>query len=509
MRKWLSFVLLFIALGSAIASAPLRDSGQKPAAGASSEAPRPAAITWEPYTLESFDGGQHAAELGRLWVRENREKNRGRRIQLAVVRLRSAAPEPGPPILFLAGGPGIPGTGLGRVPVYLRLFDRLRNAGDVLLLDMRGTGLSRPNLEWREERPVPPDVFASDAKALREITRRARACADHWRARGVDMGAYNSLAIADDVEELRQALGRDRISLFGWSYGTEAALATLRRHGGHIHRAVLAGTRGPDHVLHLPAANEFLLMKIARLAAADPRLDPPMPDLMGALREQLDHLDRQPVAVTVRPSGRKASFAVGKIGLQTAVARLIGDGRALPLLPALVASLSRGDTSLLARQIERLTSGFTRISAMNLAVNAASGWSREREMRVRREAAGTLLGDNSSFSQREIRRLLSLPDVGPALRAPLWSPVPTLFLSGSLDGTTPPYQAEEVRWGFPAGVHLIVENGGHETLPAAEVQEVVAAFFRGEDVAARRIVLPPPRFLPLAEALSERRGNGP
>jgi pimeloyl-ACP methyl ester carboxylesterase len=71
---------------------------------------------------------------------------------------------------------------------------------------------------------------------------------------------------------------------------------------------------------------------------------------------------------------------------------------------------------------------------------------------------------------------------------------PALFLSGDLDGTTPPYQAEEVRWGFPHGVHLIVENGAHETLPAPEVQASVVDFFKGQDVSGRKLVLPRLRF---------------
>jgi pimeloyl-ACP methyl ester carboxylesterase len=353
-------------------------------------------------------------------------------------------------------------------------------------------------LEWRDERPLPPDVFASETKARREITRRARACAEHWRRRGVALDAYNTLAIADDLDDLRRALGRERISLIGWSYGTEAALTLIRRHGRHVHRALLAGTRGPDHVLKLPSALEMLLRKIAHKAS---QADPPTPDLLETLRALLTRLEQHPVRVSVthQPSRRRIEITVGKIGLQAVVARLPGDGRGLP---ALVTSLARGDTALLARQIEPLYNGFTTLSAMNLAVNAAAGWSRERDARARREARGTLLGGIASFPLREIRRSLHVPDVGPVLRGPLFSQVPTLFVSGSLDGTTPPHQAEEVRWGFPLGLHLIVENGGHETLPVAEVQEVATAFFRGEEVAGRRIVLPLPRFLSVAEALA-------
>jgi hypothetical protein len=76
-----------------------------------------------------------------------------------------------------------------------------------------------------------------------------------------------------------------------------------------------------------------------------------------------------------------------------------------------------------------------------------------------------------------------------------------LFVSGTLDSNTPPFQAEELRWGMPRATHLIVEHAGHEdTIPNAEVQAAIAEFLAGKDVSARRVALPAPRFLTIEEA---------
>ena len=81
-----------------------------------------------------------------------------------------------------------------------------------------------------------------------------------------------------------------------------------------------------------------------------------------------------------------------------------------------------------------------------------------------------------------------------------------LFLSGTLDSNTPPYQAEELRWTMPNATHLIVTNAGHEDLePNSEVQAVIADYFAGKDVSARRIALPTPVFRSVEEAKRERR----
>src|SRR3954464_7449764 len=80
----------------------------------------------EPYTLKTFDGRQIPAELGKLSVPEDRNAKSAHFIELAFVRLKSTAAQPGAPIVWLAGGPGVPGILFGRIPVYFQLFNKLR-----------------------------------------------------------------------------------------------------------------------------------------------------------------------------------------------------------------------------------------------------------------------------------------------------------------------------------------------------------------------------------------------
>ena len=177
-------------------------------------------LTIEPYQFKTFDGREHSAKLGRLWVRENHHAHSARLLQLAFLRLPSRAAQPSSPIVFLAGGPGIPAIGLGQVPVYFSLFERLREVSDVILLDQRGTGKSSPNLQCPSV-AFPSDAFESTEKWLQAYSQVVRAGAEHWRAEGVDLAAYNSNQSADDVDDLRRALGAERLNLLAWSYGTE------------------------------------------------------------------------------------------------------------------------------------------------------------------------------------------------------------------------------------------------------------------------------------------------
>src|SRR5262245_56881443 len=78
-------------------------------------------------------------------VPEQHSDPHGTKITLAFLRLKSTSPQPGPPIFYLAGGPGGSGISLAKGPRG-SLFLPMREAGDVIALDQRGVGLSEPNL---------------------------------------------------------------------------------------------------------------------------------------------------------------------------------------------------------------------------------------------------------------------------------------------------------------------------------------------------------------------------
>ena len=64
---------------------------------------------------------------------------------------------------------------------------------------------------------------------------------------------------------------------------------------------------------------------------------------------------------------------------------------------------------------------------------------------------------------------------------------------------------ERMRWGFPRSTHIVVENGFHETLPAAEVQALVIEFLQGTNVADRHVAFATPTFLSLQDAKRRER----
>ena len=278
----------------------------------------------------------------------------------------------------------------------------------------------------------------------------------------------------------------------------------MRRHPESLGRVVLVGTEGPSHTWKLPSTLDLQLRKISRLAAQDPAIAAQVPDMMALLRQVLAQLEREPVTVTVRDraNDRDVAVLVGRWGLLRILRSDVGDGHDFIAFPAMLHGIAHGDTALLARYVEKRWNGASAgVSLMPIATDCASGASPLRRQRIDAEEPGSVFGAVTNYPFPEICSALGDPDLGELHRSPVESDVPTLLVSGTLDSNTPPFQAEEVRWGLTRATHLVVENAGHEdTLPHPEVQRAILEFLAGGDVAGRHPTLPRPRFLSLEAA---------
>ncbi|MDX1578438.1 MAG: alpha/beta hydrolase, partial [Gemmatimonadota bacterium] len=339
------------------------------------------------------------------------------------------------------------------------------------------------------------DAESAYARAV-DLTRRGAA---HFRARGIDLDGYTTVESADDIDALRSALGTERMRLFGFSYGTHLALATIRRHGERVAGAILAATEGPDHTYKLPLTMDTQIEKIARAVAADPRIARDVPDFTALLDRALARLERDPLEVEVRdPTGEPLRLRVGSFGLRWLLRFDVGDASDIPVFPRLLHSIERGDPSVLRWFVQKRTPILYGVNLMSIIMDAASGASPGRRARIRAQAERSRFADVVNGAFPEVGEAAGAPDLGDAYRAPIVSDVPVLFLSGTMDFNTPPFQAEEVRWGFRRSAHVIVEHAGHEQIIGhPRAQAAISAFLRGEEVRDELARGEPLRFVPL------------
>src|SRR5262245_15617849 len=116
---------------------------------AQAQPPKAGDVKLEPYVFEAANKQKVDADLGHFFVPENRRNPNSRLIELAFVRFKSTASKPGPPVVYLAGGRGGAGAAAARgsrVP----LFMAMREVGDGIARDQRGTGLAKADLTCPE-----------------------------------------------------------------------------------------------------------------------------------------------------------------------------------------------------------------------------------------------------------------------------------------------------------------------------------------------------------------------
>ena len=171
---------------------------------------------------------------GTYEVWEDRAAEAGRRIGLNVIVLPARDPKPEMGAwTYLMGGPGGAAT-----PVAPGLANGWqREHLDILLVDQRGTGDSNP-LMCDLSRAGDTAQAYLEGPFLR--TAEIAACAEQL-SEIADLRLYTTPVAADDLNEIREALGYEFLNVNGGSYGSRAALVYMRRHPETVRTSIISG----------------------------------------------------------------------------------------------------------------------------------------------------------------------------------------------------------------------------------------------------------------------------
>ncbi|HUT20706.1 MAG TPA: alpha/beta fold hydrolase, partial [Anaerolineae bacterium] len=287
-------------------------------------------------------------------VPENRADPEGRDIRLAVAIFRhpDGAPEPDP-IIYLEGGPG--GSPLEmRASNFDAYFGPVFAAHrDIIVFDQRGVGFSEPALDCPAFTELYLDLLDYEVDGARltgqEVLDRKveafMACAEELGA-VADLSAYNTVANAADVNDLRIALGYEVVNLWGGSYGTRLALGVMRDFPEGLRSVVLDAPYGPEVDLYLSTPGSFdrALTVLTEECAADEACDAAYPDLRTVLFDTVDRLNASPATVEViyPLTGESYDKLLDGAGLTELVFRSLYDTSMRPVLPQAIYAASEG-----------------------------------------------------------------------------------------------------------------------------------------------------------------------
>lgn len=446
-------------------------------------------------------GQKYVTERGFLRVAENRLKQNSNTIEIAVMRIKSKAANPSTPLIYLAGGPGQSALAEARFPFMIQLFEQILQTRDVVLFDQRGVGQSKPVVVWRSEDSLPPDTFESEEKAVKFVRSQHEKAVASFKERDIDLMGYNTNESADDINDLRQAIGAKKINLLGFSYGTHLGLAAIRRHSQSLESVILLGTEGLNDTYKLPSVYDNQLKKLSELAAQDEAIKEKVPDLMTTLKRVLDKLEREPVTISVldRRKNQPVEIKIGKYGLQFLIRLDVGDSNDFVDFPRWFYTMDKGDYSILKTYAERRYNQLGQgVSGMSVMMDLFSGGNKERLEQIKKESKDSVLGNAVNMMDLNIADIWGNPDLGDDYRKPLKTNIRTLFVSGTMDSNTPSEQTEEIRKGFSNSSFIILQYGGHEDyLPNQDIQKAIIDFLNGKDFGTQTINQAKPKFKPI------------
>jgi pimeloyl-ACP methyl ester carboxylesterase len=409
-----------------------------------------------------LEGLASQAQCGTHEVYEDRAAKAGRKLRLRVVVVPALAAQPEPdPLVLLAGGPG---QAASRTQVLLAL-ERIRRKRDIVLVDQRGTGDSHP-LEC-ELHPLEAGLAArfADTGAADAV----RKCREGWVA---DARHYTTPIAMDDLDEVRAALGYERINLWGVSYGTRAALVYLRQHPERVRTAILDGVAPMSLYLPLyaPRDGQQALEKLLAHCEKDAACAKAYPRLRPRTEALLARLEARPERVQV-PHPRTGVPEDIVLSRRVFLSELFGhlySPELAALVPLMLDRATRGEWAPFVALSVGLTEGMERTVSQGLyyAVVCAEDAPFFDRAAVEREAKGTWFGPDMGLETLAVCEGWPRAALPEGYREPVASDVPTLLLSGELDPVTPPAWAEEAKRTLSRGLHVVVPGVGHNTLGA-------------------------------------------
>lgn len=432
-------------------------------------------LTQDEIQIETRAGLTVTAESGELAVPMDRSVPDGKRIKIAYLRVRGKEGHDSPPTFILAGGPGASGIELVR-GMFSDGGERIRKIlpGDIIGIDQRGVGESTPNLETDVRYEFSLTEPGNLATYQAQVSKACRRVALELKEQGIDLASFSTTENADDINDVRAALGYKRMQLWGTSYGSHLAVAILRRHGQTVERAMICSPEGPDdtwkHSGHVQNC-------LNRIAANDL-------DFLKNMKQVLETLNANPVeADTLHPTTRSAiKIQISDFDIRLMTWHALGRVETTRRLPALYHAMSNNDFRFAASWLVRYRASAGIQSAMKQLMDARSGCSPSRLKQIEAESGNSILGDVINFPTSQLANDWGVKELPAEFRSRLRFERPVLIVCGDWDARTPLENSSELMKGLAKGHLVILNGGGHGFIPHPKLTSIIGSFFRGEQL---------------------------
>jgi pimeloyl-ACP methyl ester carboxylesterase len=440
----------------------------------SSKAPAPEAGTMFifPERIILENGGFFNAERAIMFVPLNRSEITSDVISLDVYRFKASekANPDTPPIFYLHGGPGFQGLEdqLNEPGYFEKNWQYMLDVADVVVVSQRGIGPSKPTTTIETTTYIfPPDVPFNNDQAVDSLQKILSSERMEWEKLGLDLKGFTILEAAEDVNDVRKALGYDRITIWGGSFGSHWGMSLMRLHPEIIERAILRGMEGPDHTYDHPGHQWNVYKRVAEDAENAPELRGLIPKggLIAAAETIVKRIEKKPVTVEVKDT------VTGEIqtvifDVHSAKKLVRGYSNNLASWPAEIITLYNGDfTSAAEIAVKKYkSSGRTFTTASYYMLDCGSGITAQRLEEMSADPSARILENNWDY-------INECPcwdsDLGDDFRKNFETYIPSVIVQGTWDRSTPYENALELVPYFKDSKFITLKRGPHSAIKAA------------------------------------------
>ena len=437
------------------------------------------------------------ARCGTFEVAENPAEPAGKRINLKVAIAPASGKTTEPdPVFFFAGGPG---QASSETWVMIRsTLNKIRKTRDIVMIDQRGTGGSNKlSCESEVEEDLNQEI---DLELVRTETEKCLAKLDG------DPRFYTTSIAMGDYNQVRQAMGYDKINIMGVSYGTRSAQVYLRLYPETVRSVTLDSVVPMQLILgqeHAPMLDRSV-QTVFEQCSEDEACNTLFPHQAEELNTLFTQLRNEPQQITIiNPvSGESQDMRLTADTLGVAIRFLSYSSETQAMIPLLVhEALTTGDLSRLASQALLIMTGLNEMlsKGMELSVMCSEDYP---FMDLSADYSKTLMG-NLMMEIVELQcNIWPRGEVAEDFHQPVVSDIPVLLISGERDPVTPPHYATQAAETFSNNLNLVARGQAHSVMNNVCLRDITTEFIEqgnveNLDTSCVESILPAPFFTSL------------
>jgi pimeloyl-ACP methyl ester carboxylesterase len=417
---------------------------------------------------------------GYLIVPEDRSQPAGRQIRIPFVFVRRPDQDPRKNILlFTTGGPGY--STIANID-SIDYNSGWLMFGGFIAFDQRGTRLTDPQLPCPEVDTAIRTSYLTNQNREMLVHKAVEGCRIKLQKQGINLGAYTTVASAEDINDLRLALNLDSLYLLGISYSGGLMLTVARRHPEAV-RALILNSPLPEFVNYEEEALYNINTALDQVFAncADSAIV--YHDLKARFRSYFTGITGRKFKLPYQAPGQHDSVMITytKHELLDAIIDRMNTAQ-VKTVPAVILDIINGHHASYVREV--LNGYFGQHTSLSLGMRYSVycseqiAYADQRVIHDQEKKFPWLAGFRFNNVDHAICNCWKVPAEPAAVKTPRKLSVPALIAAGDIDPWCPAYYGRLIEKKLPNAQLLIRHNAGHVPGFMIDGVDYVGAFIK-------------------------------